>query len=83
MPGFNAGRGRGSDPTSTVGGPVGTSLRSRGSALIETTAVGMIGSERARIRCYSFGGIVGGAASNSAFSLALSCSTAARTSTIA
>jgi hypothetical protein len=36
----------------------------------------------APIWCYSFGGIVGGAASNSAFSLALSCSTAARTRAI-
>ena len=36
-----------------------------------------------RIWCYSFGGIVGGAARNSAFSLALSCSSAARTRVIA
>ena len=38
---------------------------------------------RARIWCYFFRGPVGRAASNSAFSLALSCSTAARTRAIA
>jgi hypothetical protein len=38
---------------------------------------------RAHISCYFFGDLVGGAAINSAFRLALSCSTAARTRAIA